>query len=81
MSKEKKEIKLKEPENIIEDSKKEEFPREYLSIVARRMQDLKELIPTRLPAGSFIYKDIEELELKAETKKLLEYMIEKDILK
>lgn len=80
MSKEKKEIKLKEPENTIEDSKEEEFPREYLSIIARRMQDLKELIPTRLPAGSFIYKDIEELELKAETKELLEYMFKNDYL-
>lgn len=80
MSKEKIKKNSEKPIDTIKDSKEKEFPREYLSIIARRMQDLNELIPTRLPEGNFIYKDIDELKLKADSKKLIEYMFENDYL-
>ena len=68
---------------IIENTKKSnenDFPREYLSIIARRMKDLPELCPTRLVDGGFIYKDIEELELKTDINKLLEFMFNNEYL-
>lgn len=80
MKKEKNEEKLPETIVLNKDSEKHEFPREYLSIIARRMQDLNELLPTRLPSGGFNYVDIDELKLKADTKELLEYMFKNEYL-
>ncbi|MFQ6134498.1 MAG: hypothetical protein ACE5KU_01620, partial [Nitrososphaerales archaeon] len=59
---------------------KTKYPREVLSVVARRIEEVKELVPRRLPDGGYTYQEMEELDLKVDQRKLLEYMTENSYL-
>lgn len=57
-----------------------EYPREILSLVVRRIEEVHELVPKRLPDGGYTYQELEELDLKVDQRKLLEYMTENSYL-
>ena len=80
MEKEKTKIEAKAITEMDKESKVKEFPREILSIIARRIQEVKELVPTRLPDGSYTYKDLENIDPNLDQKKLLEQMVQNGYL-
>ena len=53
-----------------------EYPRETLSLVVRKIDEVKELVPTRLPDGGYAYKSLDDLAINVDRRELLEYMAE-----
>ncbi|MCL5317526.1 MAG: hypothetical protein M1503_04580 [Thaumarchaeota archaeon] len=56
------------------------FTREVLSTVVRKVDEVQELLPTRLPNGGFIYKEIDDLNLCEDSQVLLNHMFEQGYL-
>tara|TARA_B100001971_G_C18205940_1_gene547618 strand:- start:53 stop:316 length:264 start_codon:yes stop_codon:yes gene_type:complete len=80
LEKKKTKIEAKTITETEEESTDKEFPRELLSIIARRIQEVKELFPTRLLDGGYSYKDLEDIDPNIDQKELLEQMVQNGYL-
>ncbi len=72
-------IPLKENKVELKETERQ-FTRELLSTVTKRVDEVQEIVPLRLPNGGFTYKELDDLNLQVNIQALLNYMLEQGYL-
>lgn len=68
-------VPLKESQTELKETERR-YTRELLATVVKKVDEVQELVPTRLPNGGFIYKELDEMKLEENSQVLLNHMFE-----